>query len=92
MLPSNVWVICYECFVPDAWKCFAAFTLNGETLMNRYGQDTAFTNLPSGIALVPVVSLTTDQKGTINLGRVGLCSFMTTRRYVNTLSQNGFNT
>uniref|UniRef100_H2Y883 Ryanodine receptor 3-like n=1 Tax=Ciona savignyi TaxID=51511 RepID=H2Y883_CIOSA len=45
------------------------FSLNGELLVDRCGHETAFRNLPSDLTLVPAVSLSVDQRGTLNLGK-----------------------
>ena len=54
---------------------FLAFTLNGELLLDRSGQEYAFANLPSNILLVPAVSLNAEQTGILNLGRVRMNGF-----------------
>ncbi|XP_076818158.1 ryanodine receptor 2-like isoform X3 [Clavelina lepadiformis] len=46
-----------------------AFTLNGEALLDKNGQEQAFRNLPPDISLLPAVALNVGQRGILNLGR-----------------------
>nr|CAB3265843.1 ryanodine receptor 3 [Phallusia mammillata] len=63
-----------------------SFTLNGEILIDRSGQEFAFSNLPPGIFLVPAASLNTGQSALVNLGQD-----VTTLKYFTTMGlQEGY--
>ena len=53
-------------------KFFSAFTLNGLIMVSTAGHEFAFKNLPTGITLVPVISLATNQTVKFNFGQVRL--------------------
>ena len=49
---------------------YSAFSLNGELMMDRMGQEIAFKGIDTSEAFVPAFTLFPDQIGRINFGQV----------------------